>query len=30
MGDLLELWRDLQPRLDRQTPFLGEFEAQAS
>jgi homoserine dehydrogenase len=30
MGDLLELWRDLQPRQDQKATFLGEFEAQAS
>ncbi len=30
MGDLLELWRDLDPRLDRRVSVLGEFEAVAS
>jgi len=30
MGDLLELWRDQAPRLDRRPSVLGEFEAVAS
>ena len=30
LGDLLELWREHEPRLDRCAPVLGEFEAAAS
>jgi len=30
VGDLLELWRDHEPRLGRRAPVLGEFEAVAS
>ena len=30
LGDLLELWREQEPRLDRCAPVLGEFEAVAS
>lgn len=30
MGDLLELWRTLQPRMERHSPLLGRFEGRAS
>ena len=30
VGDLLELWREREPRPDRVTSVLGEFEAAAS